>query len=256
MPRYLKLLQPADVYIKHDLTSPKFKTLSADLVIPYTREKRREKINWMEIILPDGSLAYLRKYSDNLFLCERVALSDESSTGFGFTYKTPERPPMSNLFWPEGSFNEQATETGKIDVRRIEGGDNGKTMYVKLNYQADLIDVTPIRYEKNEEFYIIFNPLSRKDVFMEVDDLQGRRGFLLKKTGTSTREDQWLQPVAIIIMIVTIIAIILGFLANGWLVISTLMIIPAIIVALVVIVAVQISILIIKGIIHQIYKRF
>jgi hypothetical protein len=256
MPRYLKLLKPADVYVRHDLTSPKFKTLSADLVIPYTREKRREKVNWMEIILPDGSFAYIRKEHDNLFLCEHVALSDESSAGFGFTYKTDERPTIASLFWPKDSVNAQATETGSVEARRIEGGENGKVMYVDLNYRADLIDVQTIRFEKKEEFYVIYRPFSRKEVFMEVDDLNGRRGFLLKKTGTSSREDLWIQPLAIGIMVLTILAIILAFLASGWLVISGLMIIPALLVAVAVIIAVQISILIVKGIVHQIYKRF
>jgi len=57
-------------------------------------------------------------------------------------------------------------------------------------------------------------------------------------------------------MAAVVIGIILTILQSGWLVVSGLMIIPAVIVAVVAIFAIQIVLSILKGVFNLIYKRF
>jgi len=109
---------------------------------------------------------------------------------------------------------------------------------------------------KKEEFYVTNNVFGRKHVFIEIDNLKGKKGFILKKTNYTNSADAWMKPLTYTIMILVVLGLIIAGLAAGWLVISGLMIIPAIIVAFIAIFALQIVIMILKGIFNMIRKRF
>lgn len=124
-----------------------------------------------------------------------------------------------------------------------------------MEYPSDLVEVWEINFKKDDHFYVMKKTLDRNDVFIEVDDFKDSKGFILKKTNYNSQKDAWMGPVAIIASIGTIGAIIIAFLMNGWLVVSKLMIIPAIIVAFIAIFAIQIVLVILSGIFSQIRKR-
>lgn len=257
MKHYLKLLQDADVYTRHEERGGAVATIKADTILEYTREKRRNGINWMEVYLEDGTLAYIKKGRDAISLCEKVKVNDLYSKGFGYELIKGSKT-LGELFQPVSEERSRiAEEEGKgvVVLERKESGDSTKMMTLFLEYSKEEVVVHPIDFQKGEELYITLEPFGRKELLMEVDDLQGRKGFLFKKTDRKSLDDAWMQPLAIAIMVIAVLGMIGGFLASGWLVISGLMIFPAIGVALVTIIAVQIAIQIVKGIVHQIRKR-
>lgn len=262
MKNYLRITQPTEVYEKHELQSRIIKTLQPDTLVPYNREKRRDKINWMEIYLEDGSTAYiLKKKGDlfevaNFFRCDFVKMTDQTARGFEITYKTEERPPIYELFFPEGTLNKDEVQVEKIRIETQPDSDKSKKIHITLEYNAGLIEAKTVEFTKGDQFYITYQTLNKNDIFMEVDDLSGKHGYLLKKTNTSKLEDLWIMPVAVIVMIAVVLGLIISILSTGWLVISGLMIIPALIVAFIAIFVIQLCLLILKGIFNQIRKRF
>jgi len=259
MKHYLRLLKDADVFSRHEEKGGTTATIKKDTILEYTREKRRNGINWMEIILDDGSLAYIKKGRDAIYLCEKEKVSDLYSKGFQFKIKDGVNKSFGELFEP---ISEDRAKLAKLEskgvtlLERSESGDTPKVMRLYLEYSTDEVDVEPIEFQKGDELYVTFNSLSRKEILIEVDDFNGRKGFLLKKTSRKSLEDAWLQPLGIAIMVIAIFAMIGAFLSTGWLVVSGLMIFPAVGIALVTIVVVQIAIMIVKGIVQQIRKRF
>lgn len=253
MERYLRILQPTKVYSKHSSIAREIKTLEPDTIISFNREKRRDKVNWMEIYLENKEVAYIKKNSVDFYKCEDVELDDDYSQGFNFTYKNEENPTFGSIFFQEGTTD--IINIGNIKAECVEDSEKDKKHYVSLDYDKDLVEVNPISLNKGEQFYVINNVYGKSNIFIEIDNFKGKKGFILKKSSYVNKGDKWIQPFSIVIMIVVIGGLILAGLSAGWLVISGLMIIPAIIVALVAVFAIQIAIMILKGIFNMIRKR-
>lgn len=255
MKKYINILETIDVYDTHEPSSKIIKQLQPGELVTFTREKRRNGINWMEINLENEGLAYLKKEPRKIYICDYVYLSDEKAVGFGYRYKTEDQPPFNFLFLPIGSIDRNNHSVETITLRSQNDEENKKYVELKLEYPSDLVEVWEINFKKDDHFYVMKKTLDRNDVFIEVDDFKDSKGFILKKTNYNSQKDAWMGPVAIIASIGTIGAIIIAFLMNGWLVVSKLMIIPAIIVAFIAIFAIQIVLVILSGIFSQIRKR-
>ncbi|QKX06034.1 hypothetical protein HN014_14340 [Aquimarina sp. TRL1] len=257
--RYLKILQALPVYADHENNAKKILTLIPQELIPFNREKRRNGINWMEIYLENDKIGYIKKLPGAFYKCEQVSLDDESVKGFSYSYRTDnteEQLPMDRLFFPQGYLNPDKEQIGTIKLECIEKAEENKMSYIDLEYPAALIDVEEIRFRKGDKFYITHKSDDKHDIFMEVDNFLGKQGFLLKKTNTSNLEDKWMYSISITIAILTVLGIFLGFLANGWIVVSGLMILVGIVVAFIFVFVLQIILMILKGIFNQIRKRF
>lgn len=255
MKRYLRILKPTKVYKRHELFSSHIKTLEPDTIISFNREKRRNKLNWMEIYLEDKKVAYVKKDRENFYICDNVILDDDSALGFSVVYKTSEKPLSDSLFFPVGALIGKENK-GIIKAESIENVEEGKKIHVQVEYDKDLMQIDPLFLKKEEEFYIINNVLDEKNIFIEIDNLKGKKGFILKKTNYTNKEDLWIKPVITIIMIIVVVGLILIGLSAGWLVISGLMLIPAVIIAVVSIFVLQIVLMIIKGLFNLIRKHF
>ncbi|QCE39931.1 hypothetical protein [Psychroserpens sp. NJDZ02] len=255
MKRYLRILKPTKVYSRHELSSSHLTTLEPDTIISFNREKRRDKVNWMEIYIEDKKEAYIKKDHDNFYKCQNVILDDDSVQGFSVIYKTSKKPLFDSLFHQKDTLTE-IENIGIIKAESIEDAKEGKKIDIQLAYNKDLIQVDPFVLKKKEHFYIINNVFGKKYIFIEIDNLKGKKGFILKKTNYTKKGDEWMKPVIVIIMILVVGGLILIGLSAGWLAISGLMLIPAVIVAIVAIVVLQIILMIIKGIFNIIRKRF
>jgi cobalamin biosynthesis protein CobD/CbiB len=84
----------------------------------------------------------------------------------------------------------------------------------------------------------------------------GKKGYLLQSTAYTESKDNWMSTVGTIAGIITVLAFILFFLATGWLVITGLYIIPAVIVGVIVIIIFKIIFKILGSIFNQIRIRF
>ncbi|GEM_PF-1928987 len=255
MKRYLKILTPINVFQNHDLQSPIIDTFQPDQLIHYNREKRRDGKNWMEVYIGEDGIGYIPKERDTFFKCEFVKLNDQLAEGFHIDFKTEEFNSPYTIFHPAGTLGINEDKE-KITFKSVEDASEGKEIAAEVEFLTKHAMVEPIFFRKNEEFYVTHEIFGKNFIFKEVNDLNGRQGYILKKSNCSNREDAWVAPVGILIAIVVILGIIIAILQTGWLVISGLMIIPAIIVAVVVIVVIQIVLSILKGIFNMIYKRF
>ena len=255
MKHYLKILKPTKVYTKHELFSSQMKTLEPDTIIPFNREKRRNKVNWMEIYLEDEKVAYIKKEYENFYRCENVTLDDDSVQGFSVTYKTNKKPSFDSLFFPVGTLT-KTENIGIVKAESVKDAKEDKKIHIQAEYDENLIEVAPFVLTKKEQFYIVNNVYGKKNIFIEIDNFKDKKGFILKKTSYTNKGDVWMKPVIAILMIIVVGGLILAGLSAGWLVLSGLMLIPAIIVALVVVFALQLILGIIKGIFNLIRKRF
>ncbi len=256
MKRYLRILEPTVVYSKHELSAKTPETLKPGELISYNREKRRNGINWMEIYINGYKVAYIQKEARNFFICKHAILSDENASGFTYSFKTELKLPRHMLFLPEGHLDNTKHTIGQISMKSIEKASENKMIYITLEYPAELIDVEPVIFRKNEHFFVTENSYGSNEIFMEVDNMKGKKGFLLKKTNYTNLEDIWVTPVAIGVAILTVIGIFVAFLESGWIVISGLMVIVGVIVGFVMIIVLQILLMILRGIFNQIRKRF
>jgi len=254
--RYLKILKTSAVHSEHSKSSSIIETLIPQQMISYNREKRRDGINWMEIYLPGNKVGYIEKKSDSLFICSLVELADESVQGFGFTQKGNGSLPMNMLFGPTGHYSSQHQNVGRVKLESVENAAENKIIRGSLEYLPDQVDVEIFEFKKDEQFYLTYNTYDRKDLLVEVDNLKGKRGFILKKSNYAELGDKWMLYLAVVVGILTVIAIFLTFLENGMIVISGLMILAGLVVAVVFIVVMQILLMILQGIFNQIRKRF
>ncbi|WP_024480529.1 hypothetical protein [Cellulophaga baltica] len=255
MDKFLRILKPVKVYAKHEAKSRIIKELQPDELISFNREKRRNKENWMEIYLEKDTVGYLKKDSDAFFRCSFASLNDEISSGFNYEYKTEDASKVDTLFHQIGTLNKEQHTVETIEVKTIDDSDEKKMAHLQLEYNADIIHVIPVVFTKESEFYVTNDAIANKSLFIEVDNRQGKKGYLLKTTNYTNTEDKWVAPFAITVAILTVIGIFMAFLASGWIVVSGLMFIVGIGVAFVLIFVMQILILILRGIFNHIRKR-
>ncbi|WFO17075.1 hypothetical protein M601_004865 [Cellulophaga baltica 4] len=66
--------------------------------------------------------------------------------------------------------------------------------HLQLEYNADIIHVIPVVFTKESEFYVTNDAIANKSLFIEVDNRQGKKGYLLKTTNYTNTEDKWVAP--------------------------------------------------------------
>ncbi len=254
--RYLKILQEIPVHSDHEVSSPKIDTLQPNQIVPYNREKRRNRVNWMEIYLENDKVGYIKKEYKTFFKCDHVTLNDEKVVGFNYTQKITPLLGMTDLFFAQKPTNVEEDNIGEFLLESIEDSSEDKRTYITLYYRKDMVDVELIEFKKHYQFYIVNDTYDRNDIFIEVDNFHGKKGFLLKKTNYSNIADKWMSNLAIAIAILVVVGIFLAFLASGWIVISGLMVLAGFVVAFILIFVLQIVLMILRGIFNQIRKRF
>jgi hypothetical protein len=261
MENYIRIINPVNVFEQHTENSPVIQQLSPDEIVAYSREKRREGINWMEIFLENGEKAYIKKNKQDIFICKYAELNDDEVTGFHYELKENKPHHFLEVFKPV-LVNELIhdpepipADKARVAVKRIADAEKNKMEYLTLEYNPETVTVTPFTLNKNDRFFITGKDLLYKDAFLETNDFGGRKGLLLKNTGYSEVKDKWMEYLAIAIAIITVAAIIIGFYSAGWLVVGTILIIPGIIVAAVAVIALKIVLSILGGIVHQIRIR-
>jgi len=262
MNKYFRVLEPIEVYKSHDEGAAVLKNLSIDKLIHYNREKRRDGVNWMEIYLENKQLGYIKKDMSKIFFCEYSELNDDLALGFDYKVKNGESLSIGEVFVPipisgirSGQTNTNEV-TREIEVKRIQDKEKNKFEFIKLDYNPDFIEVNRIKLKKKERFYLIKSTRASTDAFIEIDNLRGKKGYLLKTTSVSPTKDNWMGMVAIIVGVATILGIIGVCFESGLLVIGTILIIPGLIAGFITVILLKIVLSIIEGIYQQIRKRF
>jgi hypothetical protein len=260
MTKYIKTLQPVMVYNSHTPDATMVSTIPEGELVPYNREKLRNGIRWIEIYMSDGSLGYVKKNKNEFFICREVKLTDNWVQGFDYTVQGNVKKTMSDIFSPMQPASGLAALSGHqsnnvVEVKRMIDTEKNKSEYLQLSYNASIVTVTTFTMEEKETFYVVYENRLQKNTFMEVDNLYGKKGYLLPKTSCSDLGDEWIGYIGIAIMIITILGIIIAFFAAGWIVIGTILIIPGLILAFVAVFVLQIVMMILKGIAHEIRVR-
>jgi len=249
--RYINILSEIEVFAKHELSSSVIKTLKVGELISYNREKRRKGINWMEVYLDDNRKGYIKKDLSKIFICEKVILSADNATGFNFEHKSKTLLPIDQLFFQKGHFKSSDSPVGNIDLRSVNDVEKGDIVSLNLEYLKDVVDVKGFRFIEGQDFHILY----KSPIFIEINDFKGKKGFLLSKTETTDPFSKGLGYLAIVIVVLTVIALFAAFLASGWLVVSGLMILAGVVVAVILIFVIQLTLMILIGIFKQIRKR-
>lgn len=256
MNNYIKALNTLDVYQYHSQLAPVIKQIAAGDLIEYNREKRREDTNWMEIYLENGDYGYIRKDKQEMYICKHVDLSDEEATGFDYVIKD-KNLAFSDVFKPVSLLKQEEVAEGKerIIVSRLIDKEKNKKEYLLLDYDPELADVTTFTLDKNENFFITEEGGKLKGSFLEINNMIDKKGFILHNTSYTLLKDKWMLPLIILVMIGTVIAIVAAFYESGWLVMGTILIIPAMIVGFIFILLLKVVVSILEGIFHQIRIR-
>ena len=261
MEQYIRIINPVSVYEHHSENSPVIRQLPADEIVAFNREKRREGINWMEILPESGGKAYIKKNKQDLFICKYAELNDDEAHGFHYELKENRPHQLLDIFRPvlvnelTDNLTPLPPDKARVEVKRVEDAEKNKAEYITLEYDPGAVTVIPFTLTKNDRFFITRNDVLTKEPFMETNDFGGRKGLLLGKTGYSEVKDKWMEYLAVAIAIITVAAIIIGFYSAGWLVIGTILIIPGVIVAAVAVIALKLALSILGGIVHQVRIR-
>ena len=261
MPNYLRSLTAIPVYEQHDENSTVIQTIAPLTMIPYTREKRRNGINWMEIIIDENTspqtFGYIKKSPFSYTKCVKVKLKDDLISGFSYTVNSDEEIGMGNLFKQKLSKKDPIDDGWeRVEIKRDEGGDNAERAFIYLDYDPKLVTVKTFRFKADDEFYLYTESSPKEQAFIEVDNLKGRKGYVLNGINTSQLKDLPVMILGGVIAIATVIGIIYACYQAGWIVFGKLLFLIGIGVAFVAIIAFYIVMAILKGIFDMIYKRF
>jgi hypothetical protein len=257
MGKVLSILEKVSLYSNHAENNKTNNFLEEGTFVNYNREKRRNGVNWYEVYLANKQKAYVKKDKSKIFVCKYCEIKSRNVKGFSYT-KLDENLTNNEIF---NSFTERILDVSKIgfvnlyfvdvDDKEIE-----TTTDATIEYDKTKISVTDLKFYNKENFYQV-RPLAYKQSLLEVNDFKGKkRGYILAKTNYNEVADNWINTVAIIFAILTVLAIFFAFLESGWIVVSGLMLIPAFIVGIIGVIIIKIIIGILKGTFKQIYKRF
>ena len=264
MQRYLKTLNTVKVYADHSQTSQIIKTYPQDEFIPFNREKLRNGINWIEIYLDNAKKGYLLKNKQDLFICKYAELRDDEALGFDYEYDTigGKKLSFSEIFDPV-QVNEMITpenyfesKKARVEVKRTDNKEKNKTETIILKYDPNFVRVVTFTMQEKEMFYVTYDNSRGDDAFIKIDNLLGKKGYLLNSTFYTEPKDDWIGYVGTTAGILTVVAMMFSFYLTGWLVITGLYIIPAAIVGFIVILVLKVIVKILAKLYHQIRIRF
>lgn len=261
MKKLIRTLQPVTIFSEHSPRASTIRQTTKDEYLPYTRIKLREKTRWFEVQLDNGRLGYIKKDREHVFKCSYVQLDDDEAHGFDYTLKENNELGFYEVFFSnidalQNTNFPEYKSTKEVQLRRIKDLEKNKMHYVDLVYDPSVAEVQPISLKKKEKFYLTYEPeVLSKEIFIQIDNFNGKKGYLLKKTSYDLMSDKWMTYLSYVILTVCTIATFLACLAAGWLVIGFVLIIPGLIVGFLIMLVLQVVISILKGIFHEIYIR-
>ena len=250
---YLRPLLPISIYENHDLNSPVIGTLEPKVLVKYNREKRRNGVNWMEIYLKDDATAYIQK-SELYTLCTRISVRNDTIQGFSYQWIDPNNEGQSLPF--EQVFDRKIEpKEGFNRFKMTAYSDSEDDKEIIFDYNAGLIEVNTFKLKYDDEVYQMKPHYTKEEFLIEIDDLKGRKGFILNGSKLKEQGEIVFEILFWLIIIATVIALFIAFLEAGYIVVSGLMVLVGLGVAFVVMIVAMIVKEILKGIIKQIAKR-
>jgi hypothetical protein len=247
MDNYLKILKPTTVY-SHWTGSNIIKTINYNEIIRYNREKRRKGTNWIEIYLENNQKGYINVSDINYILFQYVKLSDDASIGFSYTAANKHQS-FDSLFHFLSNGKKPEVNSGVVLLKRVFS-DMKELLY--LGYDENLVEVKPIKFFKDEFFYVLPPSKYNPSQFLEIDNFKGKKGLLLQSTIFSSSGNQLIFQISVTLAILTVISIFIFFLFQGWIVFSGIL---AIIIMLVVIFITTLVLKLITSSIAELYNQ-
>lgn len=227
----LRILKSTTVYDASSVKSVKIDTLEPDVIVDFTREKRRNGINWIEIFIHGSKKAYIKKDREHYKIQDLVKLTEEQSRGFAMQHKSTSALSPKILI-KKAKIN--ADNTISKPLTGFELVQLGGKASAYFEYSTRQVELIPMNFTRGDLFHIVEKSKDKSDPFLLVDNYKGKRGYLLKSSSFTSIEDAPFILIGKIIMAVVVILIIVSILSTGWLVVSGLMLIPAMIIALII----------------------
>ena len=253
---FLRTFAKIDVYRAHEENAPIIKTLEPDTYINFTREKRRNGINWIEILLEGDEPAYIKKNKADYIICVKASLSDKTAKGFNYQFLNGETD-FHKAFNGENPFQETEAYDAKAELSRLEDDDDAKQQSFNLSYDTAKVQVERISLTKDEEFYVTRDEYTNGGIsFIEIDNLNGKKGLFMDTLSYSEAGDKWMGPLTIVLTILATIGVIAFGLSLGWFVFGKIIILIGLVIAVVCVIVINIIVMILKGIFNAIRKRF
>ena len=256
MDNYLRVIHPIEVYnnwIGGEFKSSVINTLQPNEIVHYNREIRRKGENWLEIYIENNKKAYIKVSRVHYELYLYVSLSDENSSGFSFDIIDKE-VPFGSIFTFLSNTQKPTTTSNFVELKRMF---DDKQQVIYLGYNPDIVSVEPIKFLKNQTFFVIPHKYKSDSPFIEVDNFKGKKGLLLKTTNYMVKSETWIFNLSIFLGVSAVISIIGYILYQGYFVFNGL---AAIVIIVVVMFASMIVLFLAKaiilGIFNQIRKRF
>ena len=251
MSKYIRTLQPVEIFRDHTSDSKILKTLDADQLIRYNREKRRNGINWMEVYVDSVTKGYLKKDKSKIFLCKHAVLEDEEAVGINYTSKNGQPLSFFDAFTTgPGALSAPTT----IEINRLKDKEKGDIEYLKLGYDPNIVDVKFFRLKKKYKFYVTYKDESDKKL-IQINTLDGAHGYILPKTDYTETKDLWMKYLLYVIVIISGLITFGVALALGWLVIGLILFIPGAIIGAILVFVLKLIFMGLGEVFHQIRKR-
>lgn len=212
MDKILKVIEQVDAYEHHSLDSPVVLTLCKDDLINYRREKLRNGIVWFQITLDNDEAAYIVNDNTKVFACDYCEVLDYEVSGFNYKVKNDLTYSFEQLFTPVpvSPFSiQQKVEDNTVTLKRISDENMEKVEYISFKYDPDLVEVTPFVLYKDDNFFLLSNAVSSNNLpYIEIDDLYGTKGYILKTVNLGSTSDSWIRYAAIFIALASLFFIV------------------------------------------------
>ena len=211
MDKILKVIEQVNAYKHHSLDSPVVLTLYKDDLINYRREKPRNGIVWFQITLDNNEAAYIVNDNTKVFACDYREVHDYEVHGFDYKVKDDLIFSFEQLFTPVpvSPFTLQhKEEPNTVTLKRINNEKMEKVEYISFKYNPELVEVTPFFLHEDDKFFLLSNEVSSHNLpYIEIDDLYGTRGYILKTVSAGSTSDIWIRYAGISISILSFIVI-------------------------------------------------
>lgn len=245
MIKKIKVNQKIPIYSSHDENSKTESFLQEGDIVEFNREKRRDGIDWIEIILNRKNY-FIKKDSSKFSLLKRVKLIDNACTIVFFESKAGEKYTFGEVFTVHSL---EGMNQGCIKVKRIFDHAQQEKC-INLYYDINKVNISKRIFAKGEEI-IITNKIG---VFTEV--LYGKKtGYILSDIAYYEPKNWWMVAVVSVVGLFMMVGLIYGAISSGWVVKGAFLAIPVIIVSAIIIVFIKGILTIINLVVENIRKR-
>lgn len=246
MSRLIKILNTVSIYSNYDEHTQTSHFLMHGNIVDFNRIKRRNGIDWMEILI-DGQKRYIKKNTSQFFKLKEVKILDDSCTVIFFKLKNEFNYGFKEVFT---SHKFEDKDQGIIQMRRYyEVGTKEKC--INLYYDKDVAEVSKSVLAKGEKTIIT----SENGDILEI--LYGKKvGYILGDVSYYENKNWWIIVVCIIVALGVGGGSLYALIDSGRTVTGSILVIPGVIITALIVVFIKFILIAFNLIFETIRKRF